>query len=99
MRNKIEKLFDSTVGLLVFALLSGCAYFVILRELVLKGINGSGLISFFFFPAIICGAALVLIKLIRRCRENEEPAKAHMLFWIHVILVIIAIVALIASFV
>lgn len=100
MNKKILDLLGRTVPLLVFALLSGCAYFAILYEVLIRGLmNSGGLIMFFFCPAIICGAALVLIKLIKQNREAEKETNITMLFWLHIVLIIIAATVTAAAFV
>lgn len=99
MKNSIDRLLDSSAGLLIFALLSGGAYFGVLYELIARSMGSGGLIMFFFCPAIVCGAAFILIKLIRQCRENEAPSKVYALFWIHTALIIISAVITAASFV
>ncbi len=97
MNNKILALLEKTVPQLVFALLSGVAYMVAIYELIIKqAAPGGGLILFFFCPAVICGAALVLIKLFKQNRENEREDNIITLFWIHIILMIIAAVMIAA---
>lgn len=91
MNKKINNLLCQTAFMLIFALLSGFAYLAVIYELVIKNTNGGGLILFFFCPAIVCGAALILIKLIRQCRENEEYSKVSALFWSHTALMVIAL--------
>ena len=61
MEDKIVNLLDNTVPRLVFALLSGLAYFTIIyRFIVAHTERGGGLLAFFFCPAIVCGAALII---------------------------------------
>ena len=68
MKNKIIQLLQSTAGMLIFALLSGCAYYIVVLKFILSHTSvGGGLLGFFFLPAIIFGAALVLIKIIKQC--------------------------------
>lgn len=99
MKNKILQLMQNTKGLLVFTLLSGCAYFITVLKFILSHTNaGGGLLGFFFFPAIVCGAALVLIKVIKQCFENENENVVVNIFWIHVGFILISIVFLISMF-
>ena len=71
MKNKIIQLLQSTAGMLIFSLLSGCAYYIVVLKFILSHTSvGGGLLGFFFLPAIIFGAALVLIKIIKQCMEN-----------------------------
>ena len=91
MEDKIVNLLDNTVPRLVFALLSGLAYFTIIyRFIVAHTERGGGLLAFFFCPAIVCGAALIIIKLLKQAKENENKSGITMLFCIHIILILIA---------
>ncbi len=93
---KIEKIFNTKYGGLIFSLLSGCAYFIIILSFILGTDSRSGLLGFFFAPAIICGMALVLFKMIRQFLENEELKKANIVGIFHIILMLISIVFLMA---
>ena len=54
MKNKIIQLLQSTAGMLIFALLSGCAYYIVVLKFILSHTSvGGGLLGFFFLPAII----------------------------------------------
>lgn len=100
MNNKILNLFKNTWGLLVFALLSGCAYYVVVLKFILSHTAvGGGLLGFFLLPAIVFGAALVLIKLIKQCMENNRESAVVTIFWLHIIFILIAVVFLISMFV
>lgn len=99
MNNKIINLLQNTWGLLVFALLSGGAYYVVVLKFILSHTeSGGGLLGFFFLPAIICGAGLVLIKVIKQCMENSRNSAIIALFWIHVVFMLLSIVFLISMF-
>lgn len=94
MSKKIIQLLKTTYGLLAFALLSGAAYFVIILRFILSHTSVvGGLLGFFFFPAITCGAALVLVKLIKQLFESGRDNSAAALFYLHAVLIIIAIVS------
>ncbi len=93
---KIEKIFNTKYGGLIFSLLSGCAYFIVILSFILQADGKAGLLGFFFAPAIICGAALVIFKMIRQFLENEELKKANAIGILHVVLMAISIVFLIA---
>ena len=96
MNEKVLKLLKNTWGLLIFSLISGAAYFVIVLRFVLANTNnGSGLLAYFFAPAVTCGAALILIKLIKQCLSDGRPGPAIMLFWLHVLFIAMGIVFLI----
>ncbi|MBO5060167.1 MAG: hypothetical protein J6C82_04565 [Clostridia bacterium] len=91
----IGKIFDTKYGSLIFALLSGCAYFIIVLDFIMKYTENSGaLLGFFFFPAIICGMGLVLLKAIKRLRDEEAFGKINMLVYAHIVLFLISLVFL-----
>ena len=95
MSEKIDKLFEATAGLLVFALLSGCGYFFFLLSVIINfSRNQSPLLGFFFAPAIICGAALFIVKTVKNNIEAEEKKKNHILFYLHTVVILIGIVFL-----
>lgn len=92
MKNIILKLLQNTWGILIFALLSGLAYYVAVLRFILSHTSaGGGLLGFFFLPAIVFGAALVLIKLIRQCLENEREGAAVTVFILHCVFMIAAV--------
>ena len=93
---KIEKIFNTKYGGLIFSLLSGFAYFIVILSFIMTTGPKAGLLGFFFAPAIICGMALVLFKMIRQFLENEEIKKANLVGILHVILMIVSVVFLIA---
>ena len=97
MKNKVIGLLKNTWGLLVFALIAGCAYYAVVLRFILEHTNnGGGLLGFFFAPFIICGAALVLVKVIKQCFENGTDNKAVIIFWAHVIF-IVAVAAMVVT--
>ena len=98
MKNKIIQLLQSTAGMLIFALLSGCAYYIVVFILSHTSVGG-GLLGFFFLPAIIFGAALVLIKIIKQCMENGNYNAVNLIFWLHIVFIIISAVFLVSMFV
>ncbi len=96
MQHKIEKLFLSPTGLLAFSLLSGVGYFGMLLRIIRNySRGGSSFLGFLFAPAIICGAALVLIKTIKSNIERENHEKNSILFFLHMFVIIIGAVFLI----
>lgn len=100
MKNKIINLLKNTAALLVFSLLSGLAYYVVILKFILLHTSvGGGLLGFFFLPAIVCGAALVLIKLIKQCMENGNDKAVSIIFWLHVFFWIISAVFAVSIFV
>lgn len=93
---RIGKIFDTKYGGLVFSLLSGVAYFIIILGFILKNTaNGGGLLAFFFAPAIIAGAALIIIKTVNRLREEEGYARINVFLLLHIVLIALSIVFLI----
>lgn len=93
---KIEKIFNTKYGGLVFSLLSGLSYFIIILSFILSSDAKAWLLGFFFAPAIICGMALVLFKMIRQFLENEEFKKANIVGVLHIILMLMSVIFLIA---
>lgn len=97
MNKKIIQLLKNTAGRLIFALLSGGAYYIIALKFILSHTNsGGGLLGFFFFPAIVCGMALVIIKILRSKEEEGNETAMLRTFWSHFILIIISVVFLAA---
>lgn len=80
----------------IFSLLCGIAYFMIIFQM-LSPINGSGLISFFFCPAIVCGVALFILKLLNRAIENEDKKTVSFVVIMHIIVIITATLSTVAS--
>ena len=93
---KIEKIFNTKYGGLIFSLMSGFAYFIVILSFIISTGPRAGLLGFFFAPAIICGMALVLFKMIRQFLENEEFKKANIVGILHVILMVVSVVFLVA---
>lgn len=93
----MKKLFKTKYGDLIFSLFSGLAYFGVIMNFVLESVGKKGiLLAFFFFPAIVCGAGVVLLKSIRRLTEKEDFSKIRMIFVLHVLLAVISVVMLLA---
>ncbi len=98
----MDKIIKSKYGLLIFSLISGFAYFILIMMLISK-ISYSYLLGFFFFPAIICGAALCLYKSIKGMEQAEEYKKIKSMIMIHCFVILlalfVAITALLSLFV
>ena len=92
----MRKLFETRFGGLVFSLLSGLAYFGLIFGFILD--NGA-ILGFFFFPAIVCGMALVLLKMIKRLREEENYTKINFIVIAHIILMVLSIIYTAARFI
>jgi Ni/Fe-hydrogenase subunit HybB-like protein len=97
MNKKILDLLGSTAGQLVFALLCGTGYFMVISGFLVTNSNGSGLLAFFFAPAIVCGAALVIIKLMKQARENGNEKAIIKIFYLHIVLILIGIISIISG--
>ena len=88
----IGKLFDTKYGGLMFSLLSGFAYFTVIHLLVLASTPNGKLLSFFFFPAITAGAALFMIKTVKRLAEEERYRNINIFLYAHVLLMLLSVV-------
>lgn len=93
-----ERILNSKYGGLVFSLLSGLAYFIIIMNFIMSHTQNGGLLGIFFFPAIICGTALVLLKALKRLCDEDRRKSAAALIYIHLALILISIVFLIDIF-
>ena len=93
MNDKIDKLFESPIGLLVFSVVSGLGYFSFILSVIMRfSKNGSPLIGFLFAPAIICGIALFLLKTIKNNIAGGAYSKNYILFYFHILVVLFGIV-------
>ncbi len=93
--NKIYKLYETKYGGLIFSLLSGIAYYIIVLYFLLGGTNSGGaLLGFFFLPAIVCGMALVLFKTVKKLKETEALGRINLLIYGHIILILMSLVFL-----
>lgn len=91
----IGKIVNTVAGELIFSLLAGCAYFIILMGFIVNNTQTGGvMLSMFFFPAIVCGAAIFIIKTIRKLKDEENFGKINMLIYSHIFLLAISIVFL-----
>lgn len=96
----VKKLLESKYGLLIFSLLSGVGYFsVIYTALLADTSEYAYLLAFFFFPAIVCGAALCIFKTVRSMREAENFFGIKCVAAAHCILIAIAAVMLLGRLV
>lgn len=93
----MEKILKSKYGLLIFTLICGLAYYILVMELI-SNINYSYLLGIFFFPAIVCGAALSLFKTIKNMEEAQEFGRIKSLMIIHVFVILLAVSFFVASF-
>lgn len=99
MNKKILDMINTTAGQLIFALLSGLGYFMLLSGWILDFSRGIWLILMYVSPIIICGAALIIIKLIKQAREAENEKTILKIFWLHVCVILLGILFVAARFV
>lgn len=94
----MKKIFETKFGGLIFALLAGLAYFCLVLTFILETTGDKGiLLGIFFFPAIVCGMGLVLLKSIKQWQEQENYKKIKVVVILHAGLFVISIVSLIAA--
>lgn len=92
----ISKVFDTKYGGLIFSLLCGTAYFIIILSFILQSTNsGGGLLAFFVAPAVICGMALIIIKSAKKLILEEAFEKLNLMMYLHIVLMILSIVFII----
>lgn len=95
----ILKLLKKTYSPLIFSLFCGIVYFGLALVLILKYTNaGGGLLAFFLAPAIICGAALVIIKAVKMHIEENAESKLNFLFWSHILLAVVSLTLVLGTF-
>ena len=91
----IGKIFDTKYGGLVFSLLSGIAYFIIILGFILKNTPQGGLLAFFFAPAIIAGMALIIIKTVNHLRDAQKFGNVNIFLLLHIVLMALSVIFLI----
>ncbi|MCD8391292.1 MAG: hypothetical protein LUD03_05590 [Firmicutes bacterium] len=97
MNSKISEFLKRPYALLAWALICGCAYLSIIGRFVMSFTSTAArgnIILWFFFPAIICGAALILVKSVKHAQENENTRAVLLLFYTHLIIIAMAVVFL-----
>ena len=79
--------------LLVWALVCGLAYLSLAARFILEWTErGGGIIVLFFFPAIVCGAALIIIKGIKKADENGNERAMLSVFYFHLLVILMGII-------
>ncbi len=96
MNKKILNLLNTTAGQLIFALLAGLGYFMLIGGWIIDLSNGQWLMLMYLAPVIICGGALVLVKLMKSAREAENNSNILKIFWLHIAVISMGIVFTIA---
>lgn len=102
MNKKITELLKRPYFLLVWALICGAAYLSIISRFVFEftvTAAGGKMILWFFFPAVICGAALLIIKGVKQLISNENERGVLAVFYLHLLVIIMGAVFFAAMFV
>ena len=98
MTEKILKLLNMKYGELSVGLIFGISYFIIILNFILKNTQkGGALLGFFTAPAIICGLALVFIKVLRRWRENEQYKNIMFFMIINTFIFVFSILTIVSN--
>lgn len=98
MKNIILKILNNTWGLLIFSLVSGLAYFAVIYRFILQHTAvGGQLLGLFMLPLIMCGAALVLVKLIKQCLSDGRDSTAVTVFVLHVLFIAVTAATAVAA--
>ena len=92
MNNKILSFLNTTAGQLGFALLSGLGYLALISGFVIDASRGLWLILLYIAPVVVCGAALVIVKIMKQARENENNGAILKLFWLHLVVILVGII-------
>jgi len=72
---------------LIFSLAGGLGYFLLINVFVLNSTQvGGGFLSFLFCPAIICGAALYILKTVKRFIEEENAKGMNFIVMAHLVI-------------
>lgn len=85
---------------LIYALICGVAYFIIIMQFVSAYTQQGSLMGLFIAPAVICGGAFIVIKILRNTYENREENEAlkapyiFMVFYTNLGIIAIAILRL-----
>lgn len=91
----IGKIFETKYVGLIFSLISGSAYFIIILDFVLRSVKtGGAMLGLFFSPAIIFGMALVLFKAVNRFKDEKLYGRINLLIYAHLLLILISLVFL-----
>ena len=84
----MDKILNSKYGLLVFSLLSGVGYFLLIMCLISQT-PYSYLLGLFFFPTVVCAMALCIFKAVRKYQQNNDMTKIRKIIVLHIVLIII----------
>lgn len=98
MNKKIIKFLETTFGQLGFALFAGLGYLGLVSGFIVDLSRGMWLMLLYVSPIIVCGSAIVIIKLIKYAREAENTTAVLKIFWIHIFVIIMGIVFVVEMF-
>lgn len=93
--NNLGRKLSKNKFITIHALLAGLAYFAVVMRFVVDYTNVSSaalLLGIFFFPAIICGSALLLIKQMRLWRDEERFSAIGILAIANILIFLIGLV-------
>ena len=92
---KISELLNKKYGELVFGLICGLSYFIICLKFIFAYTNaGGGLLALYVAPIIICGIAIIFIKLMRNWAENKQHNLMNLFVFVNFIVLLISLVFL-----
>lgn len=92
----LAKLLEMKYGELIFGLVCGCSYFIIALDFIFSATRkAGGLLALFVAPLIICGVALVFIKIIRKWRQQEQYYNINSFIIVNFVMFVISIFFLI----
>lgn len=75
INQSIIDMLQKPVPRLIYALVCGVAYFIIIMQFVSSYTAQGGLMGLFIAPAVICGGALIIVKTLRNTFENVEEGE------------------------
>ena len=99
---KLLNLFSKKSVSLTFSLICGLAYFIMVTGFAItytETKTAAMLLSFFFFPTITCGMAVIVFKAMRTFVENEASGSVAMLFYTHLFVILLAVVTFLGFFI
>lgn len=77
---------------LIFGLFCGLVYFGLAFVLISNYTDtGGNFLAFLFAPAVICGAALIIVKAVKMYVQAEAKKNLNFLFWSHIMLAVVSL--------
>lgn len=102
MNKKILENLKRPYVLLIWALICGLAYLSVISQFVLRFTNtaeGAGILLWVFIPAIVCGAALLIIKAVKGAYLEGRTRLILSVFYAHLFIIAMGILIFIGMFV